>query len=279
MLARSLRALAAAAVVAGSVAIGASAGAAPGPATGSVTIVHGVRGLVADVYLDGKLALQTFQPERTAGPVQLPAGVHAVAVRKAGAGQATTPLLAAQITVAPGATISAVVHLTAAGAPALTVFNDDLSQVAAGQARAVVRHVAAAPPVDVHFNNQTVADNLANPKETEKQVAPATYSVSVTGANGAALTTPQNVPLPEGSATFMYLVGSAQTKSLGWIAKAVPNLATSPKQVQTGDSGLAAPHDGASSVPWLAIMGIVTALGLALVAWRLPGRRPARHDV
>src|SRR5882762_9726720 len=49
--------------------------------TGTVTLVHGVRGLTADIYLDGAVALQVFQPERTAGPLTLRAGSHAVDVR------------------------------------------------------------------------------------------------------------------------------------------------------------------------------------------------------
>jgi len=60
--------------------------------TGTVTLVHGVRGLVADIYLDGAVALQVFQPERTAGPLTLPAGSHAVDVRAAGSAATSTPL-------------------------------------------------------------------------------------------------------------------------------------------------------------------------------------------
>ena len=45
-------------------------------ATGTVTIVHGFRGLVADVYLDGTLILESFEPERATDPVQLAAGDH-----------------------------------------------------------------------------------------------------------------------------------------------------------------------------------------------------------
>src|SRR5688500_14862772 len=70
--------------------------------TGTVTLVHGVRGLVADIYLDGKVALQVFQPERTAGPLNLPAGAHPVEVRPAGAPATSAPLLSATLTVPAG---------------------------------------------------------------------------------------------------------------------------------------------------------------------------------
>ncbi len=43
------------------------------PDTGMVRVVHGLRGLVADVYLDGTLVLPTFQPERSTDPLAIPA--------------------------------------------------------------------------------------------------------------------------------------------------------------------------------------------------------------
>src|SRR5258705_10101875 len=67
--------------------------------TGTVTLVHGVRGLVADIYLDGAVALQVFQPERTAGPLTVPAGAHAVEVRTAGSPAPSAPLLSATLNV------------------------------------------------------------------------------------------------------------------------------------------------------------------------------------
>src|SRR5690349_10458048 len=110
--------------------------------TGTVTLVHGVRGLVADIYLDGKVALQVFQPERTAGPLNLPAGAHAVEVRPAGSAPTTAPLLTATLNVPAGSRQSAVVHLSPTGQPALTVYPDDMTAIPAGQARVVLRHAA-----------------------------------------------------------------------------------------------------------------------------------------
>ena len=49
---------------------------APTEQVGTVRVVHGLRGLVADVYLDGNLALPTFQPERATDPIAIPAGEH-----------------------------------------------------------------------------------------------------------------------------------------------------------------------------------------------------------
>ncbi|MGH9271385.1 MAG: DUF4397 domain-containing protein, partial [Ilumatobacteraceae bacterium] len=74
-------AAAVATVAAGGVASTASAQEAPG----TVRVVHGLRGLVADIYVDGALALPTFQPERSTDPLPLAAGDHVVEIRTGGA--------------------------------------------------------------------------------------------------------------------------------------------------------------------------------------------------
>ncbi|WP_425454185.1 DUF4397 domain-containing protein [Geodermatophilus normandii] len=56
-----------------------------------------------------------------------------------------------------GANATVAAHLTADGRPALTPFVNDTSAVPAGQGRVVVRHVAAAPAVDVRAGGQVVA--------------------------------------------------------------------------------------------------------------------------
>ena len=74
-------------------------------------MVHGLRGLVADVYLDGNLALPTFQPERATDPIAIPAGEHLVEIRSAGAAASDTPLLTQSVTVPAGFSGSLIAHL------------------------------------------------------------------------------------------------------------------------------------------------------------------------
>ena len=141
------------------------------PVPGAITIVHGVRGLVADVYLDGTLILETFQPERTTAPVPIAPGSHVVEVRVSGAPAGSPPALTWPVEVAPDDRISAVVHLDAAGAPTVTRYDDDLSQIPAGQSRVAVRHAAAAGPIDVRLGDQVLATNLANAQRDREQRA------------------------------------------------------------------------------------------------------------
>jgi hypothetical protein len=248
-----------------------TAGAAPAD-DGGVRVVHGVRGLVADVYLDGSLVLETFQPERNTEPLRVPAGDHEVEVRSAGAATTDAPLLTGTLQVTAGEVISAVVHLDADGDPALTQYTDDDTAIPAGRTRVVVRHVAAAPPIDVRLDGDALTEDLANAEEGAKEVPAGSHEVSVTQTGTSTEITPaQDVPFAEGTATAMYLIGDQEAGTLGWLAVPVTGLQSVPTKVRTGDSGLAAPSGGAT--PWTAVTlaGLVAVL-LASVA----GRRAAR---
>jgi hypothetical protein len=170
----------AAAAVCGVVASSSIGHAQPGQTVGHVRVVHGLRGLVADVYLDGTLVLPTFRPERSTEPLPIPAGDHLVEIRQAGAAATDKPLLAQDVTVPAGFAGSLVAHLDEGGNPKLTAYADDLSAVPAGQARVVVRHSAAAKPVNVLLNEQSTFPGLAPEAEVDGIVAAGEYEVAVT---------------------------------------------------------------------------------------------------
>jgi hypothetical protein len=153
--------------------------------TGTVTIVHAFRGLVADVYLDGKVALQGFEPERTTAPLQIPAGDHDVAVREAKADPNSPPAVAGTLKVTAGGNISAVVHMAQDGKPTMTQFDNDVDRVAPGTARLIVRHTAAAPAVNVIVDGAPLAANLVNPNQTPaRELSAAPHQVTVDAAGG-----------------------------------------------------------------------------------------------
>jgi len=221
----------------------ASAQQAPGEQVGSVRVVHGLRGLVADIYLDGNLALPTFQPERATDPLSIPAGDHLVEIRTAGAAKTETPLLAQNVSVPAGFEGSLIAHLGSDGNPTLTAYADDLTPVPAGETRVVVRHAAAADGVSVLFNDQPAVASLSPESEATDVVAAGDYKVAVTPlAGGAPLATPQDVQFAEGTANFMYLIGSQADGTLGWAAVQVKDLQTAPAVIQTGD-GSSLSHD------------------------------------
>ncbi len=246
-------------------------------ATGTVTVVHGLRGVVADVYLDGALALPAFEPERVTEPMAIPAGPHRVEIRLAGAAPTDPPAVTGDVEVTADARQSIVAHLDSAGNPTITAYIDDSTPVPAGEARAVIRHTAAAPPVDVSLNDAVVAPALAEPGSAAADVPAASYQVSVwSPGTRDAVVAPQTANLTEGAATVMYLIGSAQAGTLSWIAEQVPNLATAPLRIQTGDSGLAADPRSGGSVPVLAVVGgigVAVAAALAVIVLVAVNRR------
>jgi hypothetical protein len=230
-------------------------------ATGTVTIVHGFRGLVADVYLDGTLILESFEPERATDPVQLAAGDHEVEVREAGAEASSAAAVTGTLDVPAGSNLSAVVHLSEDGEPTMTVFNNDLRGVPPGSTRLVVRHAAAAGPVSVSLDDAPLAPDLTNPREAAREVPATTHRVAVR-ADSEVLLPPQDVPLQEGTAQYLYLIGSEDDGTVAWITQTVSGLQTAPAGVPTGNSGLAeeAPGGGTSpALPLAAAMFVVVA--------------------
>jgi Domain of unknown function (DUF4397) len=238
-------------------------------------VVHGLRGVVADVYIDGTLALPAFQPERVTDPIQVPAGPHRVEIRVAGAASTDPPAVTGDVEVTADARQSIVAHLDSAGNPAITAYLDDSTPVPAGEARAIVRHTAAAPPVDVAFDNTVVAPALTEPGSDTADVPAASYQVSVwSPGTRSPIVAAQTANLAEGAATVMYLIGSAQAGTLSWIAEQLPDLATPPSRIQTGDSGLAAdPAPGHGTlVPVIGGVGLAVAAALAILVARATRR-------
>jgi hypothetical protein len=245
-------------------------------ASGTVIVVHGLRGVVADVYIDGTLALPAFQPERVTDPIQVPAGPHRVEIRLAGAAPTDPPAVTGDVEVTANARQSIVAHLDSNGNPAITAYLDDAAPVPAGDARAIIRHTAAAPPVDVAFDDRVVAPALTEPGSASADVPAASYQVSVwSPGTRNAVVAPQTASLAEGAATVMYLIGSAPSGTLSWIAEQLPNQATPPSFIQTGDSGLAAdPAAGHSG----AVLPVVGGIGVAAAVLAVVVARTTRRS-
>jgi hypothetical protein len=256
-----------AATAAASIAVAASLlGASSAAAADTAEVyVHGVPGLTVDVYVDGALALDDFAAETVAGPLDLPAGSHAVAITAADAADAASPVLAASADLAAGNSYSLVAHLSADGNPTLTPYPNDISTVPVGQARLVVRHDAAAPAVDVRAGGAVVLADVTNPNQGGLTVPAGTVSADVVLAGTSTVAIgPAEVNLAEGSATFVHAVGSADTGALTLVSFVIPDLHSAPGGVPAGTGPAADP----------AVTVVVVALlvaGLVLVA--VGGRR------
>jgi hypothetical protein len=241
--------------------------------TGTVYVVHGVPDTPVDVYVDGKRAIDDFEPGTSQGPVDLPAGPHKVAIFPADAADGSgAPLLSADADLPEGANVTLVAHLTADGKPTVTPFKNDVSRVAPGQARLVVRHTAAAPAVDVLAGGKPVIQNLTNPNEKELTVPAGSVSAAVAAAGTTdPVIGPADVDLKEGSATFVQAIGSLQDKSLGLVAFTVSGLHSSPSGVPSGaPSG--APYQ-AGPPAWVPVLVLASLAAVLLATRRVRGVR------
>lgn len=242
--------------------------------TASLSVLHGVPDLTVDVWVDGTRTLDDFTPGSLAGPLDLPAGTHTVAITAADAADASSPAIGpVDLALDAGASYTAVAHLDAAGSPTATLFPNDTSAVPAGQGRLTVRHVAAAPAVDVLAAGSPVITNLANPDEQTLTVPAGTVPVAVaaTGTTEPVLG-PTDLDVAEGVSTIVYAWGSLEGGTLQLAVQTIDGMHSAPGGVPSGELGLVA--DGPSpAVLWLGGVALVAALGAVLPATRRPAEQ------
>lgn len=246
-------------------------GVAAAAATGTVYVVHGIPDTPVDVYVDGKRALDDFKPGTAEGPLSLPAGPHEVKIFAADAkDDSGKPVLEANASVPAGGNVTLVAHLKENGDPTITPFVDDVSRIAPGEARLVVRHTAAAPAVDVLAGGKAVIEGLKNPEQKVLNIPAGTVSASVAAAGTTdPVIGPADLDLAEGTATFVHAIGSLDKKNLSLVSFTIKGLHSAPHGVPSGAPSGAPSEDGA---PFgLAVAGAA----LALVAGAAGLRRRA----
>ncbi|MGY1824218.1 DUF4397 domain-containing protein [Geodermatophilus sp. SYSU D00079] len=240
--------------------------------TATVSVLHGVPATPVDVYANGERLIDDFQPGTLTDPLQLPGGDYDLALYPADAPDASgAPLLSADgVAVPAGANATVVAHLDASGAPALTPFVNDTSPVPAGQARAVVRHTAAAPAVDVRAGGSVVAPGLTNPDEAALTVPAGTVSADVVlaGTDTVAIG-PADLSLTEGATTVVYAWGSEQA-GYQLAVQTIAGAHSAPSGIPGGSAGLA--DDGSFPAP-LAALSLAGLAAAGLAARRLAGSR------
>lgn len=236
-------------------------------APAQLTVVHGVRGLVADVRLDDKLILSGFAPERVTETLAVPAGQHHLQAWPSGAAASSTPVVDTQITLEPGEVATAGIGLDTSGKPVVTVFDDRGLLPSSGSTALAVRSLADSDPVKVVAGDLTLSTGLAPTQGSAQQVQPGTYPVSVLPAQGTTpVVPPQDVPVAAGRAVVLYLIGNQQDQTLGWVAQTVrlDAAASAPLRVDTGVGPL--PSAGGTGTT-AAVLGLPVAL-LGAVALR-----------
>lgn len=205
--------------------------------TAHVSILHAVPGATVDVYANGDELLADFTPGTLTDPVALPAGNYDLKVTAPDAGADGEAVIEANgVTVPAGANITVVAHLDAGGTPVLTPFVNDTSTSAEG-ARLTVRHVAAAPEVDVRAGGSVVVPGLASAGEASLDLAAGTVPADVVAAGtDTVVLGPADVPLTDGSLTVVYAWGSLDADNLALATQSV-ELGMAPSLPHTGAEG------------------------------------------
>lgn len=233
-----------------------------------LSVLHGVPDLTVDVYVNGERTLNDFEPGELAGPLELGAGTYEVAITAADAEDDSDPAIGpVDLTLESGKNYTAVAHLKENGDPTAALFTNDTSSTDAGQGRLTVRHVAAAPAVDVLAGGEAVVQDLSNPDEASLDLDAGTVEAAVAAAGSTdPVIGPADVTVEDGVLTVVYAWGSLDDDTLKLATQTVSGLGSGPGGVHAGESGLAA--TSAFAAP-LAALVLAAA---AFLAFRRPGR-------
>ncbi|QCU79066.1 DUF4397 domain-containing protein [Citricoccus sp. SGAir0253] len=234
-----------------------------------LSVLHGVPDTTVDVYVNGERTLDDFEPGDLAGPLELPAGDYEIAITAADAEDDSEPVIGpVDVTLEGGMDYTAAAHLDAEGQPTATAFVNDTSSLEAGTGRLVVRHVAAAPAVDIWADGEVAVPGLENPDEKSLDLPAGTIeaAVSLAGESDPVLG-PADVQVTEGAATIVYAWGSAEDGSLALATQTVEGMHSAPGGVPTGNTQVPAEDQGL----WWAVGGgalLLAAAGMAAAVRR-----------
>lgn len=239
----------------------------------TLAVLHAVPDTPVDVYVDGDRTLDDFQPGDLAGPLDLAAGTYTVAITAADAEDDSDPVIGPiDLTLESGGSYTAVAHLDADGNPTATLFTNDTSTTAAGDGRLTVRHVAAAPAVDILAGDDVVAPGLENPDEATLDLPAGTVSASVAAAGtDTVVLGPADVTVSEGTLTIVYAWGSLDDDNLALATQTIDGLHGAPGGVPTGQVQV----QDDRPVAMIAVIGgllVLAALGLFLARTRRGAR-------
>ncbi len=238
--------------------------------TSDVYVVHGIPGVTVDVYVNGDLTLEGFEPEAVAGPLTLPAADYQIEIFAAADDAPATSadrdddaVIDVTPTVPGGANLSVVAHLDADGAPTLGAFVNDVATIDAGQGKVTVRHTAAAPTVDIVAAGAAVdgLTGLSNGEEAVVALPADAYPTGIAAAGTTEALVDAPITIAEGTNLVVYAIGDLAGGSFTLITQSFDGLHSAPAQVDTGNSGLLDPEAATGSASLL-IAGLVGLLAV-----------------
>lgn len=207
-----------------------------------VQILHGIPDQDVDMYLNGEALVPGFAPGTIAGPADLDPGTYdvalyaAIASPPASADDRNDDALVAE-TVTIGADPSSLVaHLDGDGNPTLSAFVEDLSTLAAGKSRIEIRHLAAAPGLDLLVGGEPISDALLEPGSSTALVLDA-GDHTIEALTGDGLLKTATITVSDGELASVSFIGSIDD-GIEVAVQRYTGLASAPGGVPTGDSDL-----------------------------------------
>lgn len=232
--------------------------------TADVWVVHAVPGATVDVYLNGDLLLEGFEPETVEALVDVDPGNYVVDIVLTGepapaAGDGLFGTGAAGVDVEAGVSYTLVAHPgLGEGELLLTPFVNNISELAAGDTRVTARHTANAPEVDILADGGAIFEGVANTQGDDIDVPAGTYSVGIAAAGSTDAIFEADLELAAGTAYFVHAYGDVE--DLGVVVFTIDGLGAAPEGVPAGGAGLVS-ESGNS-----ALLGGAAALLIALLA-------------
>jgi len=214
----------------------------------SITMLHSIPGVVVDLYVDDELVIAGFDAGDTQDLTPL-AGMtltNIEAREPGGTAVLIGPISTFEVPEAGNATVA--VHLDEQGAPTITPYLNSTPPSDQGRGRLVIRHVAAAPPVDLQIDDADVLSNIGNGQE-DSLVVPAGDVVGawITG-DGEQLAQLPALEVEANTDVIIYIGGSLVADDLEFYLQIIggePDASISgPATVADSDTAAATTDDG-----------------------------------
>ena len=224
-----------------------------------INLINGIPDSGVDVEFEGGESISDFGFRDTYDLSALAGSSDGVTITDSGSGDSLLDV--DQLVLPASGNVSVLLHLKVDGSVSLSTFENDLSSIEAGSSRLVIRHLAAAPPVDVLAAGEVVFDGLGNGQErsADLDAGDVTASLVPSGEEGPVVIGPADLPLVEGDMLIVYGLGSLDEDTMTVITESITGLGTPPSEVDTGNSAV-------SGVGWSTVAALVALVaGMSLV--------------
>lgn len=171
-----------------------------------INLLHGIPGFSVDVYSDGDILVENFQFGDVKDLSAL-AGETLFELEVNAAGTNQVIIDAGDVELTSTGNFSIVAHLDEVGEPTLAVFANKTDEIAPGNGRLTVRHVAATDSVDVLVDGEVQETGLTNGQEITADLDINTYEIEVKSGPETVIG-PAPVMVREGRSLIVYAVGS-----------------------------------------------------------------------